>query len=153
MDGAQTPGASWFATLIGAATIFQYAVTTVRIKKTFWNLLKLQKQFVILKHSKITKIVAITKFVWNIMKLQNFNHACNKYFETLQKNSFNCDDFKSHLELLQDARCNDIQCVGISLENTVITTIEIDRYNISYFELQAVSYNKIVTIYEILELH
>jgi hypothetical protein len=57
------------------------------------------------------------------------------------------------LELLQDARCNDIQCVGISMENTVITTIGIDRYNISNFELQAVSYNKIVTIYEILELH
>jgi hypothetical protein len=35
MDGAQTPRASWFATLISAVTTFQHAVTTVRIAKLF----------------------------------------------------------------------------------------------------------------------
>jgi hypothetical protein len=57
------------------------------------------------------------------------------------KKSFNCDDFKSHFELLQDVRCNDIQCVGISLKNTVIITIGTDSYNISDFKLHVVSYN------------
>jgi hypothetical protein len=35
MDGAQTPGASWFATLINTVTIFWHAVTMVRITKIF----------------------------------------------------------------------------------------------------------------------
>jgi hypothetical protein len=35
MDGAQTPGASWFVTLVDAVTIFQHVVTMARIAKTF----------------------------------------------------------------------------------------------------------------------
>jgi hypothetical protein len=52
-------------------------------------------------------------------------------------NDCNCDDFKSHFELLEHISCSDIQCVGSTLETNVIIIIATNSYNISDFKLQA----------------
>jgi hypothetical protein len=63
-----------------------------------------------------------------------------KHFESQYFNQ----GYIKHFEWLQHVSCDDIQCVGIALENTIVTTIGTNSYNISDFELQALqqySYN------------
>jgi hypothetical protein len=130
-------GFNRYVPLIGAVTTFMHAVTTMRIMKIFC-ILRLQKHF---------------ETIWNYKNGDNYNIREGNDFETFwnykfsialainilkhSKNNSNCDDFKSHFEWLQHISCNGIQCVGVALENIVITPTATNSYNISDFKLQA----------------
>jgi hypothetical protein len=97
-----------------------------------------------------SKALFCNSFVCHFLQLSNFSNRYSYQWFAMHIGPCIVMILKNHFEWLQHVSCYGSQCVGITLENIVITTIATNSSNISYFELHALQqYSYIISDLEL----